>query len=283
MGPDRQRDRLTQTARRLDRIATYGLPRGRREGELDDRAATFQELAELVPERRLLNWKLRSTAMELTHRVVVDSRGEPSTLPAAVRLVFISISTALISALAINPANELVDRDGGLRSDLFVGAQLAAGVLALWVVVTLLRHPDHLPIRPLALPHSLLLVAMGTQAVTNSPVLATDHLYTVSCVLYSAGLSLLSLAGWGLIPAEPARWGYRLNAVASVFTGLNVFDLVNDTYGAVSVAGAVQVVAICLGVTSAMMLSRLPFRGDDAPPPAATTPATAPEAPRPAP
>jgi len=282
VGPDRQRDRLTQRARRLDRIATYGLPAERREGELADRAATFEELAELVPERRLLNWKRRSTALELTHRVVVDSRSEPSTLPAAIRLVFVSISTGVISAMAIDPASELVARDGGLRSDLFVGAQLAAGVLALWVVVTLLRHPDHLPVRPLALPHSLLLVAMGTQAVTNSPVVTTDHLYTVSCVLYCVGLSVLTLAGWGLIPLGPVRWGYRLNAVASVFTGLNVFDLVNDTYGAVSVAGAVQVVAICLGVTSAMMLSRLPFHDDTAPPPA-TAPATAPETPNPAP
>lgn len=255
-------DRLTANCRRLDRLATYGLPEPIRTHELIDRARTCDELRPIQPPRRLLEWKVRSTVAELGRRVIVESRNDPSTLPAAARMLMVSISTGVMSAPAAAPASALVSHQDETRLDVFVTAQGVVGLLVFWYVVALVRNPDHLPLRQVALPSALIGVCLVVQAFTNQPLVDSDRLYTASCLTMSIGSFGVALAAIGWIPDGWARGGLRLNAFGTVLAGVNVFDWVSRTYGAVSVASAIQVGMICLGFSGTVMLARLPFRRD---------------------
>ena len=260
MGSDRKRLRLIRRARRLDRIATYGLPEPRRIEELVDRAGTLEELASTTGEGRLVRWKLRSTIFELGRRVLIESRSDPSTLPAACRILVVAISTGVLSALSFTPDPAWLAVNDHVRLTIFNVAQLVVGPIVVWYVIALVRHPDHFPLRNVAAPSAIIGVCMVIQAATNQPQVLTDHLYTISASITAVGSFGVAAAATGTLPHRWARVGLRCNAFAAGLTGINVFYWVSHTFGFASLASAVQVGAIVLGVNGTLMLTRLPWR-----------------------
>lgn len=255
-------DRLSRLGRRLDRLATYGLPRTYRALLLDERAEVLSLLRVNRRNSNVASWKLRSTLTEMLHRHVLYSRDDPSTIPAALRLLLVAFSTGIISALSMHPSGAALASLDHTRLQVFMGAQFAAGVLVLWYVAALVRHPDHLPLRQVATPSVLIAICLLVQAATNQPLIEADHIYTLACVLTAIGSFGVALAAYGIIREEIARGFLRVNALAAGLMGINVFVWVDREYGVLSVMSAVQVAMICVAVTGTLMLARLPWKRD---------------------
>lgn len=229
---------------------------------LDERAASLRSLREHRRERDVANWKIRSTATEMFHRYVLYSRDDPSTMPAAVRLLLVAFSTGIVSALAMRPTAEMLAQLDSTTHQVFLVAQFGAGILVLWYAAALIRHADHLPLHQIAMPSVLISVCLLVQAVTNQPLIWADHLYTVACVITAIGSLGVALAAHGVVREESARSFLRVNAFAAGLMGVNVFVWVSRHYGWVSVMSAVQVAMIGVAVTATLMLARLPWKRD---------------------
>lgn len=227
-----------------------------------ERAQTLEAVQTSRSWREIRVWKLRSTIAELARRCVTESRDDPSTLPAALRLALVTVSTGVITALSFQPTEDQLGVLDPARQLVFMSAQATVAVFVAWYVIALLRHADHLPLRQVALPSAGIGICLLVQMVTNQPIVGSDHLYTVYCLVSAIGSFAVTAAALGVIPDDWARNALRGNAVGTALVGVNVFDWVNDTYGIISVVSAIHVLAMCLGVSGTLMLARLPFRRD---------------------